>query len=173
MYASSVMLTTTLRPPRAGDGPGLARTWIDAGRAYADRAGADVQVPEPDGLAAWFERLLLSPGDDVCVLVAERDEEVAGFVLGSLARPVPDAAKQLLRSLGQIRLVVDALAVQEEYRRLGIGTQLMDAIERWAREHGATVAFVATYIESELSVPFYTERMHYRPPTLRFRKVLT
>ena len=43
----------------------------------------------------------------------------------------------------------------------------------WARASGVTVAFVETFIESELSVPFYTERMHYRPQTLRFRKMLT
>ena len=170
---ASIMLTLHLRPPRVGDGQGLARTWIDAGHAYADRAGADIQVPEPDGLAAWLEAALVPPADDVCVFVADYNDEIVGFVLGSLVRPVPDAAKQLLRSLGQIRLVIDALAVQELYRRLGIGTRLMDAIEGWARARGATVAFVETFIESELSVPFYTERMHYRPQTLRFRKMLT
>ena len=58
---ASIMLTLHLRPPRVGDGQGLARTWIDAGHAYADRAGADIQVPEPDGLAAWLEAALVRP----------------------------------------------------------------------------------------------------------------
>jgi ribosomal protein S18 acetylase RimI-like enzyme len=46
---------------------------------------------------------------------------VVGDVLARLEPPIEDAPRQLLRDLGRVRLRVDALGVEEAYRRQGLG----------------------------------------------------
>lgn len=60
-----------------------------------------------------------------------------------------------MRELGEVRVFVDHLGVDARFRRRGVGTELMGAVERWARSHGATSVGLDTYVESPLSVPFY------------------
>jgi GNAT superfamily N-acetyltransferase len=108
--------------------------------------------------------------EDVYALVAEKDRQVVGFITAAIERPVENAAGQLLRDSGRVRVVIHALVVQEAHRRQGIGTRLMEAVEEWARSRGAVIALVDTYIESPLSVPFYEQRMGYSRRALRFRK---
>jgi GNAT superfamily N-acetyltransferase len=78
----------------------------------------------------------------------------------------------VLRYLGEVRVCVDALSVAEAHRRRGVGTQLMDAIERWARERGAVYVMLDTYAGSPLSVPFYEHGMGYRWRSIVFEKRL-
>ncbi len=75
-----------------------------------------------------------------------------------------------MRELSQTRVVIDILVIQAAYRRQGIGTRLMEAVEEWARGKEANVMLIDTYIESELSVPFYERRMGYNRRAVRFRK---
>ncbi len=53
-----------IREPKPGDGEGLARAWMDAGRYYAELSLEDFQVPQSDGLAASFEEDLAKPRTD-------------------------------------------------------------------------------------------------------------
>lgn len=162
-----------IRNPRTGDGEGLAQTWRDAGAYYASLAPELCQVPDENGLADWLEEPLLGFGsEDTRALVAEQSGQVVGFVTATIERPRPDVAKQLLRDLARVRVNINALAVRETHRRQGVGTKLMDAIEEWARQQGATVALLDTYSKSPLSMPFYEQRMEYSRHAVRFRKVL-
>jgi GNAT superfamily N-acetyltransferase len=52
--------------------------------------------------------------------------------------------------------------VQAAYRRRGVGTRLLEAVEAWGRANGATLISLDTFIESPLSVPFYEQRMGYQ-----------
>jgi GNAT superfamily N-acetyltransferase len=167
------MVDVPIRATRAGDGGGLARSWLDAGAYYAHLNPDLFQIPQADGLAQSFEEWLLSmPSEDAYALVAEKDRQVVGFITAAAERPVENAAGQLLRDLGRVRVVIYALVVQEAHRRQGIGTRLMEAVEERARSRGAVIALVDTYIESPLSVPFYEQRMGYSRRALRFRKEL-
>ena len=167
------MVAVLIRAPRAGDGDGVARSWLDAGAYYATLNPDLFQIPQADGLAQRLEEWLLSiTAEDAHALVAEKDGQVVGFITAAVERPVENAAGQVLRDLGRVRLVIHALVVQEAHRRQGIGTRLMEAAEEWARGRGAVIALVDTYIESPLSVPFYEKRMGYSRRALRFRKEL-
>jgi GNAT superfamily N-acetyltransferase len=167
------MVDVLIRAPRAGDGDGLARCWLDAAAYYATLNRDLFQVPEADGLAQRLEEWLLSiASEDAHTLVAEKDAQVVGFITAVVERPVENAAGQLLRDLGRVRVVIHALVVQEAHRRQGIGTRLMEAAEEWARGRGAVVALLDTYIGSPLSVPYYEQRMGYSRRALRFRKEL-
>jgi GNAT superfamily N-acetyltransferase len=87
-------------------------------------------------------------------------------------RPRPDGRWQLQRDQSRTRLLINALAVAEDYRRQGVGTLVMNAAEDWARSNGATVALTDTNLHSDLSVPFYEQRMGYLCQAAILRKPL-
>ena len=161
-----------VRPARPGDGPGIARCWEDAGRHYIDVDPSRYQVPESTGLAEWFEASLARSDADRTVLVAEVKAAVAGFCAAHVERPVPEPWRQLQRDFGRARLLVDAIAVAQSHRRAGVGSALMAAAESWARERGAQVAFVDSFVAGPTAVPFYERRMGYGRRSIRFEKRL-
>jgi GNAT superfamily N-acetyltransferase len=166
-------MEVTVRAARPGDGPDLARGWLDGSRYYTALDPERFQVPESDGLAEWFEELLARPrSEDELWLVAEVDGGVVGTVNAVLQRPIDTAARQVLRSLGTTRLLVEALAVEADYQRHGIATKLMEAAEHWGRERGARLASLDTWTRSPLSVPFYERRMGYERASIVFEKRL-
>jgi GNAT superfamily N-acetyltransferase len=163
----------TVRPLRPGDGQGLARAWIDAGRYYAALAPETFQVPDSEGLAAYLERSeAFEDRPDVLRVVAEVEGRVVGAATGRLEPALEAARFQLQRQLGEPRLIIDAVVVEEAYRRRGIGERLMTALEDWGRRRGAVVALLDTYPESALSLPFFQERMGYRRRSVRLTRRL-
>ena len=162
-----------VRAARPGDGADLARGWLDASRYYAALDPERFQEPESDGLAEWFEELLTrTRSEDELWLVAEVDGGVVGTVNAVLQRPIDTAARQVLRSLGTTRLLVEALGVEADHQRQGIATKLMEAAEQWGREHGARLASLDTWTRSPISVPFYERRMGYQRVSIVFEKRL-
>ncbi len=162
-----------LREIRPGDGEGCARAWRDAGRHYAALVPEVIHEPAAQGLVEWFERGISDERDgDTLWLVAEDDGQVVGVIEAVMARPSPEARWQLQRDLSRTRLVINALAVVEEYRRKGVGTALMEAAETWGRDNGAVVALTDTNLSSPLSVPFYESRMGYDRQAVILRKTL-
>jgi GNAT superfamily N-acetyltransferase len=167
------MESLAVRPARPDDAADLARNWIDGARHYAALDADAFQVPPAEGLVAWFEELLRRPRpDDAVWLVAEVDGRVVGDVAARLEGPAEDASRQVLRDLGRTRLYVDALGVEEAYRRRGVGERLMRAVEEWGRDRGAVRAVLTTYHASPLSVPFYERRMGYERRSIVFEKWL-
>jgi GNAT superfamily N-acetyltransferase len=152
----------------------MARVWLSAGAYYADLDPAHFQLPSAGGLAESFEADITatSEGGDKLRLVAERDGLVAGWLTAHLERPAANAAYQLVRELGWIRLIVDALVVEQPLWRQGTGTMLLTAAESWGRGHGASVVSLDTYVHSPVSVPFYERHMSYQRRSIAFVKEL-
>jgi len=167
------MTAIHIRPARPGDGPGFARAWLDAGRYYAHLDPASFQVPARDGLAEWFDRTLADQDPHTLSLAAVVGNDIAGFLSATLQPPNPAARWQLLSSLSQPQLFIQALVVAEQHRRHGVGTALMTAAEEWARGKNAMIISLDTYLHSPLSVPFYEQRMGYYRRSIVFRKDLT
>jgi GNAT superfamily N-acetyltransferase len=161
-----------LRATRTGDGESLARLWLEMSRYYAALDDDAFQVPRPEGLRESFERDVDTHEERTLSLVAEVSGGIVGWVYAHVLEPQDDAAHQMLRDLGRWRLSVDALVVLPAFWRLGIGSQLMEAAEAWARDKGAVVCFLNTYVHSPVSVPFYETRMGYRRRSLGFWKRL-
>jgi GNAT superfamily N-acetyltransferase len=167
------MESLVVRPARPGDARDLVGNWLDTARHYVELDADAFQVPAADGLVEWFEELLQRPrSEDAVWLVAEVDGRVVGDVAARLERPVEDADHQLLRDLGRVRLAVDALGVQEAYRRRGVGASLMHAVEDWGRAKGAVRSVLTTHHASPLSVPFYEQGMGYARRSIVFEKRL-
>jgi GNAT superfamily N-acetyltransferase len=117
-----------IREPRAGDGDGLARSWIDAGSYYAQLNPDLFQVPAVDGLAAELETWVLNTtAEATLVRVAEHNGGVVGFIHATIQPPLPTAAHQFVRDVALTRVTIDALIVQQAYWRHGIGTQLLSS----------------------------------------------
>jgi GNAT superfamily N-acetyltransferase len=162
-----------VRAARPGDGAGLAQSWLDAGSYYAALAPELFQVPGSEGLVEWVEQRLARPRPpDTIWLVAEVDGQPVGDIHARLDRPMPDAGRQLVREVGQLRVFVTALVVQAAWRRQGVGTRLLEAVESWGRQQGATLISLDTFIGSPLSVPFYELRMGYQRRAIIFHKRL-
>ncbi|HEV2253590.1 MAG TPA: GNAT family N-acetyltransferase [Streptosporangiaceae bacterium] len=163
-----------IRPARAGDGDGMARVWLTAGAYYADLDPAHFQLPSAEGLAASFDADIAATSEDSdkLRLIAERDGLMAGWLTAHLEHPYASAAHQQVRELGWMRLVVDALMVDQALWRQGTGTALLEAAESWGRDHGAVVARLHTYPGSSVSVPFYERHMGYQRRSILFQKPL-
>jgi GNAT superfamily N-acetyltransferase len=161
-----------VRVARPGDGEGCARAWLDAARYYMEIEPDAFQIPAEDGLAEWFEELNAEPGPDGLTLVATVAGEVAGFVTAAFQPPAASAARQLTKAATLPRVHVDAVVVSQPYRRAGVGTALMAAVEDWARGRGAAMISLDTNLRSPLSVPFYEDRMSYYRHGVIFRKLL-
>jgi GNAT superfamily N-acetyltransferase len=165
-------MSVTIRPPRPGDGPGMARVWLSAGAYYADLDPAHFQRPSAEGLAESFEAGPGPEGEDVRQLVAELDGEVAGWVTARIEPPAASTAYQLIRELSWTRLFIDTLVVDQVLWRHGVGTALLKAAESWGRERGAEAARLDTYVGSAVSVPFYERHAGYQRRSVVFQKAL-
>jgi GNAT superfamily N-acetyltransferase len=165
-------MSVQIRPPRPGDGEGMARVWLSAGAYYAGLDPAHFQVPSADGLAESFEADPGPRGQDALQLVAELDGEVAGWVTAHIEHPAASMAYRFVRESGWTRLFIDALVVDQVLWRHGIGTALLKAAESWGGDRDADVVRLNTYAEGPVAVPFY-ERHGYRRRSILFQKPLT
>ncbi|HEX6271273.1 MAG TPA: GNAT family N-acetyltransferase [Anaerolineales bacterium] len=162
-----------IRAPQAGDGNGLARTWLDAANYYVKLSSELFQIPDTAGLVQWCEDWIAPIHSETSFLrVAEYDNRVIGFVSATIHPPVKKAHYQWVRDVTRIRLTIDALIVQQAYWRHGVGSRLMDAAEKWGQSQGAVIVLLDTYIDSPVSVAFYERQMGYHRRALYFRKVL-
>ena len=168
-------MSVQIRPPRPGDGEGMARVWLSAGAYYADLDPALFQVPSADGLAESFEADIEArrTNPDSLRLVAERDHVVTGWLTAHVEHPAASVAHQLVRELGWIRLIVDALVVHRAVWRQGIGGELLTEAESWGRQHGVRVVRLDTYADGPVAVPFYERHMGYQRRSILFQKPLS
>jgi hypothetical protein len=99
-------VAVVVRQARPGDGDAIARTWLSAGRYYAGLAPEHFQVPRAEGLAALWDDDIRRGAANSLYLVAESGGHVTGSLAAHLELPEPDAASQLTRDQGQVRLAV-------------------------------------------------------------------
>lgn len=90
--------------------------------------------------------------------VAEQEGEIVGYCLGF--------GHFTFFANGRVAWV-EEITVRPECRRQGIGAQLMEAFEEWARSCGAKLVALAT----RRAAPFYTA-LGYEESASYFRKVL-
>ena len=168
-------MSVQIRPPRPGDGEGMARVWLSAGAYYVDLDPVHFQLPSAEGLAESFEADIESRSSDTDSygLVAEEAGQVAGWLTAHLEHPSPGASYQLIRELGWTRLMVDAVMVDRALWRRGIGTALLTEAESWARDRGASVVRLYTFPGSPVSVPFYEQHTGYQRRSILFQKPLS
>jgi GNAT superfamily N-acetyltransferase len=122
---------------RASDAPAVARLGAELGYPMMER-----ETEERMGA------LLGEPGH--CVLVAERDGAVVGWVHAH--------DRRLLQSPAEVEIA--GLVVTAGARRGGVGALLVSAVEGWARDHGHDRVRVRSNVTRDAAHEFY--------PTLGF-----
>jgi ribosomal protein S18 acetylase RimI-like enzyme len=162
----------TVRRPTPEDAEALARSWREGGRELLELSPVRFRVPDEDGLVGFFrDDLEAPPRPDLLPLVAEVNGELAGSVEAQLHPAIDSARFQVLEHLARPRVYVNHLRVEPRFRRRGVATALMAAVERWGREQGAGTIALDTYAQSPLSVPFY-EAIGYERTSIVFEKRL-
>lgn len=167
------MTEISIRASRVGDGAACAALWQEMGSLFTEMNPHTFQVPSSEGLAEWFEEINANcRGDEArLLLIAEVDGVVAGALSAALHEPIPGAAQRELQTdLARPRLHVNSLSVSGAYRRDGVGTALMQAVEQWGRSRGAEVIILETEMNNPMSMPFYEQRMGFSAEVVIFRK---
>jgi len=119
-----------VRAARLADYEAIRALWHASDAYHAQQAPAVARLPaEPRFRHAELAELLANTR--YCrVLVAEHGTNVVGFVEASIRDPErPDEATTPWCGINN-------LAVDEGWRRRGVATQLLTAVEDWARQQG-------------------------------------
>jgi GNAT superfamily N-acetyltransferase len=162
-----------IRAAQPGDGAGLARVWLDNARYYVRLFPDDFRMPDHVGLGESFEARLARPRSaSELQLVALVDGVVAAFVTARLIDTDESARREMLADRAYPRVHVDALGTADRFQRQGLATQLVEAVEAWAREQDARFISAGTYLESPVAIPFWEQRMGYRRRMVVFTKPL-
>ncbi|MFC3478510.1 GNAT family N-acetyltransferase [Halobacterium litoreum] len=96
------------------------------------------------GLDRWLDC------DDRVAFVAERDDELVGYIAGVRSES-PDIYARGARTH------VDGLYVVEEHRREGVASALFDRIADWARAEGCEFLGVSAHVDNDAAVEMYDD----------------
>lgn len=107
-----------------------------------------------------FEKVLNSPQN--FLFVAEEDKKLIGFATFSIRHVVryPKPIAEL-----------DELFVSEEYRKHGVGKQLMEIVEQQAKKHNCYRVYIESHYQHEAGHKFY-ENLGYKNYGYHFIKNL-
>lgn len=100
------------------------------------------------------------------LFVAEHEEQLIGAVHAHLRRS-PDIPLLKPRHFAY----VETLVVSSDWRRRGIGKQLMERIEFWARDKGATEIELFVWDFNQTAIALY-DQLAYRTISRRLWKTL-
>jgi GNAT superfamily N-acetyltransferase len=138
-----------IRPARTDDLPALVRLLGVLFSLEADfSADEDRQ--------RWGLALMLADRRSRVVLVAVREATVVGMVTGQLVISTAEGGPSAL---------VEDMVVDEAARGRGAGRALLEAVEAWAAEHGATRLQLLADRENADALEFY-RRSGWRPTQL-------
>lgn len=122
------------------------------------------ETDSPPPTHVWIEELLRDGHG--AWLLAEAEEQIVGFLSVRLRQAVHEPFL-----VPEVRAVVDNLGILPAWQRRGIGRQLMDAAEQWAREHGARRLILSVWEFNAGALEFY-EALGYVPFTHNMWKAL-
>lgn len=131
---------------------------------HSDHWPEDYRAPE---FGEDFRKHLREQPQNTCRIVAEAGDRLIGFVTGHLE---PEPKQTVVRYDGPFVVVAD-VAVTREYRRRGIATRLMDALEDWAGEHGAKSLLLYVHDGNEAAKNLYGKK-GFRTVNVQMRKDL-
>ncbi|HZC75903.1 MAG TPA: GNAT family N-acetyltransferase [Gaiellaceae bacterium] len=169
----SVELDIVIRPPNPEDAEGLALAARDLAGQYMAHEPERFRVPNRDAQLAAINAMLRSArAENEVWLVAEVGGEAVGDACAHLLEPSADAAVEPQLDVGRRRAYLDYLAVQAQHRGQGIGGRLLQAVEQWAREHGAELISTDTNLRSNLGAVEFYEKHGYDKQAVVLRKPL-
>jgi ribosomal protein S18 acetylase RimI-like enzyme len=82
--------------------------------------------------------------------VAEEDDKIIGYLVGSVSE-----CSYVLEK----RAELDNMCIDMEYRKLGVGTKLVDAFKEWCRSENIKSIIVVASKDNENAVNFYKKNL--------------
>lgn len=159
-----------VRPARRSDVSELVRLWLEFGTYYAKLDPDRFKAPSKSGLERWIADRLQRSSERW--LVAEIDGQIAGYAVGSITEPHPQADLKMLIDAQATRLGIRVVQTSEVHRRKGVATALLRALENWGQSQGAEVVLAETDVHSPVAIPFWDSADGYERMSVRFRKRL-
>lgn len=147
-----------------GDIDAVVELYVEEARWHSDHWPEDYRPPE---FGEDFRKYLAESPESTCRIVAEVGERLVGFVTGHLQ---PEPKQSLVRQGGPFLVIAD-VAVTSAYRRRGIATLLLDALEGWARERRAGSLVLYVHDGNEPAKNLY-ENKGFRRVSIQMRKDL-
>ena len=136
-----------IRRAKKSDQDSIGRLWYELLRMQGELDGRfapseDARTRWRNDFPAWLDRLSRR------IFVAEVDGTVRGFVTAEQWAPAPifDAKPGVY---------INELYVEEAHRREGIGTQLVEAVQNWAKEIGAQQVRAGVLVRNEDGAGFW------------------
>lgn len=112
----------------------------------------------------YFSELI--DNENIGFFVAEMGDEMVGFV-HIIVRDTPPIPIVIPRRYA----IVDSIVVKSSFQKRGIGRKLMDQMQEWAIEKGATSVELNVYEFNETAISFY-ESLGYQTFSRRMSKEL-
>lgn len=167
-------MTIDIRRPVLSDADGVGRAWEDARHLYSQMDSRTFLPPNPGDLQLGqviVESLIAGAElPNRWVRVASVDGEAAGFITATLHEPEDDTSRDIIRDSTRRHVKIDILMVQQAHSGSGAGRTLVESVEGWAGEVGASLLKVGTHLRSP-AVGFY-EALGYDRRSVIFEKYL-
>ncbi|ATW26063.1 GNAT family N-acetyltransferase [Candidatus Formimonas warabiya] len=92
--------------------------------------------------------MMLQDQENRCIFVAEMDQRVVGMITGQMLVSTAE---------GGLSVLVEDMVIEENYRRQGIGKELLHAIEIWACQKNARRLQLLAEVHNFLALAFYKQ----------------
>ncbi len=147
----------TIRLATGRDIDALIDIYIEFHEFHVRGVPDQLRIPETyDRLELQASLKRIISGSTSAIFLAEIEDAVAGLAEVYLRQSEPDPAV-VTRKYGYLQ----SLMVLEPYRQHGIGSQLVEAVEQWAKEQGASEMHLDTWEFAAGPLRFY-EALGYR-----------
>jgi ribosomal protein S18 acetylase RimI-like enzyme len=122
-----------IRAAAPADAEAITRVYMDSAEHHAAADPERCHLPDRAAIVERYREGRQHPetGLPAITLVAEQNGEITGFLDAQIQQPFDPMLKPVLYCF------IADIAVAAPHRSHGIGEQLMQAIETWARENGA------------------------------------
>jgi GNAT superfamily N-acetyltransferase len=145
-----------VRPAQPDDAEALAAVYVASAEHHLRLDPSLYPRPEFDAIVKRY-RSRLPLGDDAAILVADIAREVVGWVEIKLQQP--NGEPRMLRD--SLTAEID-ISVLPDYRGARIGSDLLEAAEEWAADHGAEFMTSEVHTANVDAVRFYQDHHGWR-----------
>jgi ribosomal protein S18 acetylase RimI-like enzyme len=158
-------MTITIKEASRQDYDGVLEVYTEVEEYHRLNSPWFFKKPEPELFPkAYYDELLNN--NNALFLLAMYEDKIAGFIIG-LKQDTP--GMPMLVSATYV--LVDNLGIKRCYREKGIGTLLMNALEKWAKEKGVNEVRLNVWSFNKDAIAFY-ESKGYLAFSQKMRKML-